>query len=175
MRVMFEDEARFGRLMEPKACWAPFPMRPRIPQGVVREYVYAYTAACPIDGRIDFTIQPFLDTENVNHFLKFLSSQHSNEEVVLVWDGARAHTGEEVMMPSNIYSVLLPPRSPRLNPVESFWAELREKFFHNFTFESIPILMDYLTYTLCSIKQEKKKLKSLLGFNWINNIILNAN
>lgn len=172
---MFQDEARFGRLMEPKACWAPFPIRPRIAQGVVREYVYAYTAASPIDGRIDFTIQPFLDTENVNHFLKYLSSQHSNEEVVLVWDGAKAHTGDDVIMPSNIYPIQLPPRSPRLNPVESFWGELREKFFHNFTFESIPILMDYLTYSLCAIKQEKQKLKSLLGFDWINNIILNAN
>ena len=119
---MFQDEARFGRLMEPKACWAPYPIRPRIAQGVVREYVYAYTAACPIDGRIDFTIQPFLDTENVNHFLRFLSSQHSNEEVVVVWDGASAHTGDEVVMPNNIYTIQLPPRSPRLNPVESFWA-----------------------------------------------------
>ena len=171
---MFQDEARFGRLMEPKACWAPYPIRPIVPQGVVREYMYAYTAASPLDGHIDFTIQPFLDSENVNHFLKYLSAQHSNEEIVLVWDGARAHTGAEVIVPENIYPVLLPPRSPRLNPVESFWAELREKFFHNFTFESIPALMDYLMLSLCMIKEYKKELKSLLGFDWINKIILNA-
>src|SRR4030042_1335091 len=105
IRVMFQDEARFGRLMEPRACWAPYPMRPVIPQGVVREYIYAYTAGCPTDGHIDFTIQPFLDSENVNHFLDFLSSQHANEDVVLVWDGARAHTGGEVKMPNNIHSI----------------------------------------------------------------------
>lgn len=172
---MFEDEARFGRLMQPRACWAPYPVRPIIPQGVVREYVYAYTAASPIDGRIDFTVQPFLDTENVNHFLKFLSAQHSNENVVLVWDGARAHTSDDVKMPSNIHPILLPPRSPRLNPTESFWGELREKFFHNFTFESLVGLIDYLTFSLCIFKQEKRILKRLLGFDWINTIILNAN
>lgn len=31
---MFEDEARFGRLMEPRACWAPYPMRPVISKGL---------------------------------------------------------------------------------------------------------------------------------------------
>jgi transposase len=174
LRIMFEDEARFGRLMEPRACWAPYPIRPIIPQGVVREYVYAYTAASPLDGRIDFTIQPFLDSDNVNQFLKYLSAWHSNEEVILVWDGARAHTADEVKVPSNIHPILLPPRSPRLNPVESFWGELREKFFHNFTFESIPLLMDYLVISLCMIKNDKWKLKKLLGFNWINKIILKA-
>jgi transposase len=171
---MFEDEARFGRLMEPKACWAPYPMRPVIPQGVVREYIYAYTAASPLDGRIDFTIQPFLDSENVNHFLKYLSAQHSNEDVVLVWDGARAHTGDDVKIPSNIHPILLPPRSPRLNPTETFWGELREKYFHNFTFDSIPNLLDYLSIALCMFKNEKAKLKKLLGFDWINNVILSA-
>jgi len=171
---MFEDEARFGRLMEPKACWAPYPMRPIIPQGVVREYIYAYTAANPLDGHIDFAIQPFLDAENVSYFLKYLSAQHSNEDVVLVWDGARAHTGDEVKIPSNIHPILLPPRSPCLNPVESFWGELREKFFHNFTFDCIPSLLDYLSIALSMFKNEKAKLKRLLGFNWANNAILNA-
>ena len=174
MRVMFEDEARFGRLMQPRACWAPQPIRPLIPQGVVREYIYAYTAACPIDGRIDWSIRPFLDTENVNHFLAYLSAQHANEEIVLVWDGARAHTGDEVKMPSNIHTILLPPRSPRLNPVECFWGELREKFFHNFTFDSLANLIDYLSFALSAFRQEKDSLKTLLGFNWINTVILNA-
>lgn len=171
---MFEDEARFGRLMEPRACWAPYPMRPVIPQGVVREYIYAYTAANPLNGRIDFTIQPFLNSVNVNHFLNYLSAQHTHEEVVLVWDGARAHTGDEVKIPSNIHPILLPPRSPRLNPIEIFWSELREKFFHNRIFDSIPGLMDYLSIALCMLKDERAKLKRLLGFDWINRIILNA-
>lgn len=160
--------------MEPQACWAPYPIRPVVPKGVVREYVYAYTAASPLDGRIDFTVQPFLDLENVNHFLKYLSAKHGNEEVLLVWDGARAHTGDEVEMPNNIHPILLPPRSPRLNPVESFWGELREKFFHNFTFGSLADLIDYLVLSLSMIKEEKQKLKKLLGFNWINDIILKA-
>ena len=92
----------------------------------------------------------------------------------MVWDGARAHTGDEVVMPSNIHPVLLPPRSPRLNPVESFWGELREKFFHNFTFENMTYLIDYLSFALCSFKAETQNLKRLLGFDWINNIILKA-
>ena len=34
--VMFQDEARFGRLSLPQRCWAPTPLRPVVVQGVVR-------------------------------------------------------------------------------------------------------------------------------------------
>jgi ssRNA-specific RNase YbeY (16S rRNA maturation enzyme) len=38
VRVMFEDEARFGRSSEPRRCWAPKGVRPAVPTQIVREY-----------------------------------------------------------------------------------------------------------------------------------------
>ena len=38
LRVMFQDEARFGRLSDPRRCWAPAPLRPVVPVALVREY-----------------------------------------------------------------------------------------------------------------------------------------
>ena len=40
---------------------------------------------------------------------------------VLIWDGAGFHTGEDVVVPSNVSLIQLPPYSPELNPVENLW------------------------------------------------------
>ena len=44
---------------------------------------------------------------------------------VLIWDGAGFHTGEDVVVPSNVSLIQLPPYSPELNPVENLWHYLR--------------------------------------------------
>jgi hypothetical protein len=31
LRLMFEDEARFGRMSDPVRCWAPLGCRPEVP------------------------------------------------------------------------------------------------------------------------------------------------
>ena len=30
VRLMFQDEARFGRMSDPRSCWAPAPLRPMV-------------------------------------------------------------------------------------------------------------------------------------------------
>src|SRR3954447_8270057 len=44
VRVMFQDEARFGRISDPRRCWAPPGVRPEVKGQVVREYEYALAA-----------------------------------------------------------------------------------------------------------------------------------
>ncbi|HEX5482686.1 MAG TPA: hypothetical protein VFZ08_08690 [Terriglobia bacterium] len=44
VRLTFQDEARFGRMVRPKQCWAPAPLRPVIGNGYEREFVYVYGA-----------------------------------------------------------------------------------------------------------------------------------
>jgi transposase len=34
-----QNEGRFGRISEPRRCWAPKGMRPRVPRQIVREYL----------------------------------------------------------------------------------------------------------------------------------------
>jgi hypothetical protein len=36
VRVMFQDEARFGRMVRLRRCWAPAPARPTVPNGYER-------------------------------------------------------------------------------------------------------------------------------------------
>ena len=58
VRVMFEDEARFGRISDPRRCWAPAGVRPEVNTQVVREYEYAFAAVSPHDGALDTLVLP---------------------------------------------------------------------------------------------------------------------
>jgi hypothetical protein len=44
---MFQDEARFGRISDPRHCWAPAGVRPEVSAQVVREFEYAFAAISP--------------------------------------------------------------------------------------------------------------------------------
>lgn len=38
VRLMFQDEARFGRMVRIRRCWAPVPQRPVVDNGYEREF-----------------------------------------------------------------------------------------------------------------------------------------
>ena len=45
LRIMFEDEARFGRISDPRRCWAPYPVRPLVKTAIVQEFTYAFAVS----------------------------------------------------------------------------------------------------------------------------------
>ena len=92
LRVMFQDEARFGRISDPKACWAPWPMRPDAPMQMVREYVCAFGAVSPEDGLHDSLVLPYADTEAMSLFLKGISRRYPGERILMFMDQAGWHT-----------------------------------------------------------------------------------
>ena len=50
---MFQDEARFGRISDSRRCWCTKPLRPLLKAMLTHEYVYAFAAVSPVDGRLD--------------------------------------------------------------------------------------------------------------------------
>jgi hypothetical protein len=58
IRLVFQDEARFGRMAKPRRCWAPKPCRPVMLNGYEREFVYAYGAVSPCEGELDWKLCP---------------------------------------------------------------------------------------------------------------------
>ena len=72
LRVMFQDETRFGRINDPKRCWCRKGFRPNVGKQIVREYIYAYGAFSLKDGVADFLILPSMDGQNMNIFLEEL-------------------------------------------------------------------------------------------------------
>lgn len=167
LRVMFQDEARFGRINDPKRCWCRAGFRAEVGQQMVREYVYAYGAFSPKDGVADFLILPSMDTQNMNIFLAELSSRHINEFILLICDKAPCHSIGTLTMPKNIKLLYLPPYCPQLNPSENMWEEIREKFFTNLVFDSIDAVMDKLEEAMIFYAKNEEIVKSVTGFDWI--------
>ncbi len=50
VRLLFQDEARFGRMARIRRCWAQAPDRPVVRNGYEREFTYVYGAVSPIEG-----------------------------------------------------------------------------------------------------------------------------
>ena len=95
LRVLFADEARFGRMNRPQACWAPAGVRPEVAAQLIREYIYLYGAVCPADGTCAFLIVPAADAECFQIFLNTLAKKVSRSRILLVIDGAGNHGSGE--------------------------------------------------------------------------------
>jgi len=171
---MFQDEARFGRITQPRRCWAPRGVRPLVPAQFVREYTHAFTAVCPHDGTMDSLILPEVNTDTMTIFLAELARRHPDEDILLVLDGAGWHRAKDLVVPANISLLPLPPYSPELNPVEHIWDELREKWFPNFVFQSIDAVEDRLLEALATLEKDNSRVRTLTAFTWIISIPMNA-
>jgi DDE superfamily endonuclease len=114
LRIMFADEARFGRMNRPRPCWAPKGVRPEVAHQLIREFTYLYGAVCPKDGTSVFLILPAADTECFQIFLNTLAKRYSRSHVLVFVDGAGNHISADLMVPSNIMLSSLPAHSPEL-------------------------------------------------------------
>jgi len=166
---MFQDEARFGRVSRPRACWAPRPIRPRISGQMVREFVYVFGAVSPEDGAHDSLVLPYADTEAMSRFLKEVSRRHPGDYILMFMDQAGWHRSAELKVPPNTELAYLPPHSPELNPQEQVWDELREKHFGNCFFKSIGAVVDRLVEGLRRMEALPNALKSLTQRDWMKN------
>ena len=88
---MFQDEARFGRMVRIRRCWAPRPERPTVCSGYEREFVYVYGAVSPDQGALDWMIAPKMNTAYMSQFLAQVSAAHRRDFIIMVVDGASSH------------------------------------------------------------------------------------
>ena len=69
MRLLFQDEARFGKISDVRRCWCPRPHRPMLKAMVGQEYTYAYAAISPGDGHMDSLILPHVNGQCMQLFI----------------------------------------------------------------------------------------------------------
>ena len=173
VRLVFQDEARFGRMSDPRACWAPAPNRPMVGLALVREFRYEYAAVSPWSGELDYVTSEKMNTENMSRFLKQVSETHDQDFIVMVLDGAPSHRGKGLEIPENMALVFLPPYSPELNPVEQLWNVLRRDYFANKVFDSLNATTLQAEHGLANVASNREALKSLTNWPWIS-AIMNA-
>ena len=170
---MFQDEARFGRITDPRRCWAPFPKRPVCTAMLTREYTYAFAAVSVADGTLDTLVLPTVNTECMQIFLNEVAARYPQDRIVMVADCAGWHRSRSLTVPDNMILLKLPPYSPELNPVENLWDDLREKSFGNLVFNSMAALEKHLEIALKNLESEQNRVKSIVTWPWIINSLLN--
>lgn len=171
---MFQDEARFGRMVRIRRSWAPRPQRPMVCNGYEREFLYVYGAVSPLQGQLDWMITRSMNTANMSAFLAQVSARHRRDFIVMVVDGASSHVAKDLVVPKNIRLLRLPPYAPELNPQEHVWDELREKAFPNRVFADLDSVLAKLQESLPSMAADRAALRSLTAWPWIVRLNLNA-
>ena len=151
VRLMFQDEAGFGRINKPKYCWCMKGVRPHVPCHHIREYRYVYGAVEPVTGDSFFLIMPYCTTDCMEVFLQKLSDEYPKDEILLVCDGASWHRANDLVIPDNIHIVFIPPGTPEMNPIEQIWKEIRKMGFRNEVFDSLASVVDRLCATIVNL------------------------
>ena len=170
IRLMFQDEARFGRKSDPRACWAPAPHRPVVKLALVREFQYEYAAVSPWDGGLHYMTAENMNTDSMSGFLTQISQTYTDEFIVMVLDGASSHKSKDLKVPKNVSLVLL-PYSPELNPVEQIWNALRRDYFANRVFDSLAAATEQAQRGLAAMAAHKQALRQLTNWPWISAIL----
>jgi transposase len=138
VEVWFEDEARISQQGTMTRCWAQRGTRPTAVKQTEYEWVYLFGAVNPLTGTSSALLAPSVNTEYMNHHLRFISEQVGPDiHVVLVVDQAGWHTSKGLRIPPNITLFHLPAYSPELNPVERPWAYLRSHYLSNRAYDEL--------------------------------------
>jgi hypothetical protein len=175
VRLTFQDEARFGRMVRFRRCWAPTPLRPVVANGYERQFTYVYGAVSPREGQLDWAVSPQMNTGQMSAFLHQVSAAHPEEFIVMVLDGASSHKAKDLTVPANIRLVPLPAYSPELNPQEHVWDALREIEFPNRVLGEMEQVIAGLRHGLGELSADADRLRSLTGWPWIVSLNLKAN
>ncbi len=86
---------------------------------------------------------PKANTEAMQMHLDEISRHVApSAHAALLMDRAGWHTTGKLSVPENITIILLPSRSPELNPVENIWQYIRQNWLSNRVFETYDAILD---------------------------------
>ena len=136
--------------------------------------MYLFGAVCPASGEAHGCLLPYVDTESMNAYLAdFSRNLPPDEHALIVLDRAGWHQSRNLIIPSNVTLLNLPPYSPQLNPAELLWWQARDKKLSNRAYESIPILEQAVGEAWLWLIETPDFLRSLCLFPWIQSAICN--
>lgn len=98
---------------------------------------YLYSAVEAGSGDSCSFILPYVNTQCMNVFLDEFAKTLEGKEVLLIMDGAGWHKSRDLIVPSNIAIMYLPPYSPELNPVERLWLYIKKAVLYNRVYDKL--------------------------------------
>jgi DDE superfamily endonuclease len=170
IEIWFQDEARIGQKNGLVRQWARRGTRPRQPADQRYDSIYLFGAICPARGVGAGLAMPFADAKAMQmHIDEIALHVAKGAHAVLLLDRAGWHTTGKLVWPDNVTPILLPPRSPELNPVEQVWQYLRANYLSNRVFETYGDIVDAACEAWNKLIADPKTLTSIGMRDWAYN------
>jgi transposase len=167
VEIWSEDESRVGQQGSLTRIWAKKGTRPR--KVKQRQFIstYIYGAACHQTGQSYGMILPYANTDAMNIFLSGLSKEvELDKHVALIIDNAGWHRAGDIIVPSNITLVPLPPYAPELNAMEQVWEWMKSHFLYNQSYSDYEDIVNKLSYAWNQVSANAALVKSIVHREW---------
>ena len=76
------------------------------------------------------------------HLNEISKQVDTKSHAVVLMDRAGWHSTGKLKIPKNLTIILLPPKSPELNPVENIWQYLRANYLSNRVFKNYDAIVE---------------------------------
>jgi transposase len=129
VEVWAEDEARLGLKPVTRRVWSLRGRRPRSGGRTRFDWLYVYGFARPGTGQTFCVLLPRVNADRMGDALAAFAAHADpgrRKVLVVLVDNAGWHVARRLVVPPNVVLHFLPPCTPELQPVESFWPLVRE-------------------------------------------------
>lgn len=110
---------------------------------------------------------PYVNAEAMNSHLKEISKAVApGAHAIVIMDGAGWHGARELVVPSNISLLKLPPYSPELNAQENIWQFLRQNYLAARVFETYQDIVDACCNAWNALVTETGRIASIATREW---------
>ncbi|MDF2370670.1 MAG: IS630 family transposase [Rhizobiaceae bacterium] len=170
IEIWWQDEARIGQKNPMARLWARKGTRPRQPADQRYQNAYLFGAICPAKGKAAALMLPYANGQAMQMHLDEISRHVARTaHAVLLMDRAGWHTTGQLKVPENITILLLPPRSPELNPVENIWQYMRQNWLSNRVFETYDAIIDAGCEAWNKLLKQPEIITSIGMCDWAHN------
>lgn len=168
VEVWAEDESRLGLKPVTRRAWSLEGRRPTSCGRTKYEWLYVYGFARPRTGQTFTAILPRVNTEHMAVALAAFAA-HADPDgakvLVVVVDRAGWHVARRLAVPANVRLHFLPPCTPELQPVEPYWALVRE-VVANRGFDRLAELRSVVRRRCGYLARNPAIVKGAVGFHW---------
>jgi hypothetical protein len=159
--VYFQDESRFGLLTIPRRILTVKGVKPLMPYQHKFKNFYLFGSYSPITGT-HFTLElPKCNTDCFQIYLDMFSEQNPDEYKIVILDNGAFHKSKDLIIPSNIFLLFIPPYTPELNPAEKIWQYFKAAIA-NRVFKTLDELSNQLAEHVRDITAQT--IKSITGY-----------
>mgnify|MGYP001295002258 CR=1 FL=1 len=167
IEIWWQDEARIGQKNKITRRWAKRGTRPSAPKDQRTCSAYIFGAICPARGVGAALVLPRCNTAAMNLHLQEISvAVAPGAHAIVIVDQAGWHFSRTLEIPDNITLLLLPPKSPELNPVENIWQFMRDNWLSNKIFKSYNDILEHCCFAWNQLIDQPWKIISIGMRDW---------